>query len=94
MEMFYTIEVFRTDVKERNDATALVREIEERHPYLRANFDLDDCDRILRVMSNKGPVRPSLLIDLLKEFGFHAEILPDEEPLLSDHRQLRALSYN
>jgi len=40
------------------------------------NFDLDDCDRILRV-AFEGKIQSDQLIDLLKTVGCTVEVLPD-----------------
>ncbi len=40
-----------------------------------ANFDLEDCDKILRVCFDSGTVQPSLIISLLKYFKYDAEVL-------------------
>ena len=72
------IEVFKTNVEQRFHANMLIEEIHQNFSGYAANFDLDDCDRILRVKSSKGFVESSMLISLLKNFGFHAEVLPDE----------------
>ncbi len=84
------IEVFKTDVEDRDHARMLIMEIHQQFADYRANFDLSDCDRILRVKSASGPVEACLLINLLKEFGFEAEVLPDIprmdlNPVLADH---------
>jgi hypothetical protein len=39
---------------------------------------LKDCDNILRVQSINGFVQPRFLVELLREYGFDAEVLPDE----------------
>lgn len=46
----------------------------------KVNFDLGDCDNILRVKSFTEPIQSSLLIHLLNDLGFTAEVLPDEVP--------------
>ena len=71
------VEVFKTNVKERMDASMLIDQIHKAFRGYKANFDLDDCDRILRVKSTMGPVESHRLIGLVKELGFKAEILPD-----------------
>ena len=70
------VEVFKTNVNSDNDARMLVRLIEQRLGY-HANFDLNDCDRILRVQCSEACVHASL-ISLLDEYGFNAEVLPEE----------------
>ena len=81
------VEVFKTDVKDRDHATTLVEIIHNNFPEYRANFDLQDCDNILRVKSIKGPVKTTALINLLNEFGFTAEVLPDEIPATRQSRK-------
>jgi hypothetical protein len=74
------VEVFKTDVKDRDHADMLVDEIHKTFCDYTANFDLDDCDRILRVKSTAGNIQASSLIGLLNDCGFHAEVLPDDSP--------------
>jgi hypothetical protein len=73
------VEVFKTDVSEAEHARILLHEINLKFTGYEVNFDLQDCDRILRVKSNTGIVDSSALIDLLKGYGYNAEVLPDEE---------------
>lgn len=73
-----TVEVFKTNVNQQCHADLLVDLIHRSFSHYKANFDLQDCDRILRVASSAGFVQPSPLISLVKSFGFHAEILVDE----------------
>ena len=76
------VEVFKTDVHDPGQAQMLTHEIHHQFADYRANFDLDDCDKILRVQSATGLVRSTLLIGLLNDFGFRAELLSDETPVL------------
>ena len=71
------IEVFKTNVENHADANMLVREIHKIFTGHEANFDLDDCDKILRVKCKEEMAEPSLFIRLLHRFGFRAEVLPD-----------------
>ena len=74
------VEVFKTDVKEPGHASMLLDQIHKNFIGYKANFDLQDCDNILRVEYTSGVVQASFLIDFLKDFGFKAEVLPDEDP--------------
>ena len=60
------------------DAEILVRQIHKLFPFYSANFDLEDCDRILRVESDETSVKSELIISLLSKYNFDAEILEDE----------------
>lgn len=72
------VEVFRTNVQHRADASKLVGLIHAMFKNHEASFDLSDCDRILRVACHHGHVQPQPLIDLLHRHGFSAGVLPDE----------------
>ena len=76
----HMVEVFRTNVKEKFHADQLLEQIHKSFPAYKANFDLEDCDKILRIKSESGMVQPMPVILLLSESGFHAEPLPDELP--------------
>lgn len=72
------VEVFRTNVKDPVTADTLIGHIHTSFADYKANFDLEDCDNILRVQCMQGSIKTSLLIDLLKKFGCDVEVLPDE----------------
>ncbi len=71
------IEIFKTNVGNRDQADWLIDRIQKTFAGYQVNFDLEDCDRILRAKNPAGPVIAGSLIYLLKEMGFDAEILPD-----------------
>lgn len=72
------VEVFKTDVTNSEDAKLLTAHIEKTFNGYTANFDLDDCDLILRVQYLEGAIKADQVIYLLEEFGFKAEILVDD----------------
>lgn len=43
------IEVFKTNVQEQDQACKLLTLLQQHFPSSKINFDLDDCDKILRV---------------------------------------------
>jgi len=70
------IEVFKTNIHCPDKARQLVDAIHHAYTTYKANFDLDDCDRILRVVSSEGIVTAHF-IEWLKCRDCDAEILPD-----------------
>ena len=72
------VEVFKTNVTAVADADMLIVELHKAFPFYKVNFDLDDCDHILRVKSMSADINPIPVIALLKAFGFEAKALPDE----------------
>jgi len=72
------IEIFKTNVQDRTQANNVMREIHKTFEGYEVNFDLEDCDRILRVKSSSGCIEIILLIELLSASGCIAEVLQDE----------------
>ncbi|SFO48227.1 hypothetical protein SAMN05428949_5339 [Chitinophaga sp. YR627] len=72
------VEVFKTTVNSRTNALLLLEQIHDTYSSYRANFDLEDCDRILRVECISGKVDELWLIRLLQKAGFDAAVLEDE----------------
>jgi hypothetical protein len=75
-------EIFRTDVTNRGTAKILSLLIAHAFPGYVVNFDLDDCDRVLRVVADNC-IDDQGVIHILAECGFRAEVLPDEIPSIS-----------
>lgn len=71
------VEVFKTNVKDQDHANMLIAQIHQAFRDYTANFDLEDCDKILRIACTTGCIPPSSLIKLLQDFGCNAEVLPD-----------------
>lgn len=72
------VEVFKTNVRDAHYATLLIEQIHNTFTNYAANFDLEDCDNILRVECNAGLIKPAPLIDFLQSLGCIANVLPDE----------------
>jgi len=70
------VEVFKTNVEDHQQAKILLEQIHKVFTGYKANFDLGDCDKILRVQSTVK-VQITDLISLLKDFGSAAQVLPD-----------------
>jgi hypothetical protein len=79
------IEVFKTNVQSQDQASMLVASIEKALDGHQANFDLHDCDNILRVQCDGRDVRAAAIIGLLERYGFDAEVLPDTEPVFPEY---------
>lgn len=69
------VEVFKTNIDDRQVAARLQTELMELFPGTRINFDLQDCDRILRIESSTCMATEIEMI-LIKK-GFWCQILED-----------------
>jgi hypothetical protein len=67
------VEVFSTNVEEEKDANYLSFMLSQNFPRLDVHFDLEDCDRILRVEGHA--VYNEQIIDLLSELGYYCTAL-------------------
>lgn len=74
------IEVFKTDVNDKDSASRLIDRIHKTFDYCAANFDLEDCDRILRVKGIRSEREVFTILSLVKELGCYAQILSDDYP--------------
>jgi hypothetical protein len=67
------VEVFKTDVQETEEADQLVALLQEHFPGSRINFDLHDCDKILRI-EGKHCI-PSQVEVLVQQNGYSCNVL-------------------
>ncbi len=67
------VEIFKTDVVEEERSQFIVRKLLEFFPGNTINFDLEDCDKILRVEGKN--IFPVKIRELLKGEGHECEIL-------------------
>jgi tRNA splicing ligase len=72
------IEVFKTNVTSLVDADKILNEIRKANPQYLPNFDLQDQDRILRVVSSIDTIDQHTIIGVVRKYGFDAEVLTDE----------------
>ena len=69
------VQVFKTNVQEVDGANAIVQKLSEQFPSSKINFDLEDCDKILRIEGSH--IDNKTIIDVLIIKGFRCEILND-----------------
>jgi hypothetical protein len=69
------VQVFKTNVLDREQADMLCDLIQNELTVQRANFDLEDCDKIFRVESTANVDHQ--IIALVRLHGFLCEELPD-----------------
>lgn len=67
------IEVFKTNVQEESQCKIIIEKLLEHYPNSAINFDLEDCDKILRI--HAAGISNSIIIELLNAHGFHCEVL-------------------
>ncbi len=66
------VEVFKTNVAEASQAGSIVSFLLQYFPFFRVNFDLEDCDKILRIEGDNIPNNKIIEILTTKGFQCHA----------------------
>jgi hypothetical protein len=67
------IEVFKTNVQKKRQSKILLCLLSEAFPSFKINFDLADCDKVLRVEGDNMEALSIMM--LVKEHGFTCELL-------------------
>ena len=57
------VEIFKTSVNNQQLANQIVSNLNQLYPDYQINFDLEDCDKVLRIESNNS-------IDIIGIFNF------------------------
>lgn len=71
------VEVFKTNVQTVDQATVVMFHLKREFPDFQIDFDLEDCDNILRIETVTHFMDIETILRTLKNCGLHAEILPD-----------------
>lgn len=67
------VEVFKTNVQEVSESKIIIQQLLAYFPECKINFDLEDCDKILRVEYATVPNKKITI--LLHTLGYQCELL-------------------
>lgn len=67
------VEVFKTNVDNTEEADLIINRLQHLFPEATINFDLSDCDRILRIES--GLIQKQNVIEIVGELGYSCDVL-------------------
>ena len=67
------VEVFKTNVEEVELSELLIQQLLNHFPDSRVNFDMEDCDKILRIEAQA--IIPEKIIEVLNANGYSCEVL-------------------
>ncbi len=65
------VKVFKTDVHDQLVALLIIHVLQEALSHCRINFDLDDCDRVLRIESHRGSIEEAQIQLLVARCGHY-----------------------
>ena len=67
------VEIFKTNVYDTLQAEEIISLLNRQFPSFMVNFDLHDCDKILRVKGDSIPV--DKIVNLVSATGIHCSVL-------------------
>jgi hypothetical protein len=67
------VEIFKTDIYDVMQAEQIVALLNQHFPAFMINFDLHDCDKILRIKGESIPVNE--IVNIVSSNGFHCSVL-------------------
>ncbi|WP_067151456.1 hypothetical protein [Pseudotamlana agarivorans] len=77
------IEVYKTNILKKKQAKETKKQIKNKFPNYCVDFDLDDCDHILRIDTYNEALDNAAIINIVQKQDFDIEILMDEIAILS-----------
>lgn len=69
-----TIEVYKTNVDERSSVRMILNEIRESHLNSDPIFDLEDCDKVLRI-EDSFSINSLIIEEINQNHGYHLNSL-------------------
>lgn len=67
------VEVFRTNITKVGQSKILIKKVLQHFPKSNVNFDLDDCDKVLRVEGEN--ICPEKITRIINANGYQCEVL-------------------
>jgi len=71
------VKVFKTNVQDHFAVGHIILALQQTFSHCRINFDLEDCDKILRIESQQEFIDEGEIQLLIAGCGYHCEPLPD-----------------
>lgn len=85
------VEIFRTNVETTAEAGYVLRVLNTKFPEYIMNFDLEDCDRILRVKAEA--ISATEIENQLIQMGYKCDVLEDTV-YESDAKDLNSMTFS
>ncbi|MBU3024741.1 hypothetical protein Q4603_18755 [Zobellia galactanivorans] len=72
------IEVYKTNILKKKQVKGIKKQIKNKFPNYCVDFDIEDCDHILRIETFNEALDNDVIINIVQELGFDIDILTDE----------------
>ena len=71
------VEIFKTNIINKEQTKRVINKIQEKFPYYKIDFDIEDCDKILRIENTNNEIDSEQIINVVSRLGFFIDILAD-----------------
>jgi hypothetical protein len=71
------VEIFKTNVSDVSEANSIAGILHDHFPLCKINFDLDDCDRILRIEGRGCDIDITSILEIVKARHYDIELIID-----------------
>lgn len=71
------IKLFKTNIRHKQAKNQVLAAIRRQLPGIVATLELDDSEKVLRVVGAWAPVTTSQIVELVQNLGFSCEVLQD-----------------
>jgi len=76
-----TVEVFKTDIQNPAEGMAMTIKILEHLSGYRITFDLEDCDKVMRIASKNGEIDVDAVLETGAAHAKKIELLREDVPI-------------
>ncbi len=70
------VRVYKTNVNKHSRAKSILNAIRATQPGSDPSFDLEDCDKVLRIECTSEKIKEQEIREILSNYGHSLEILP------------------
>jgi hypothetical protein len=69
------IGIFRTNISTLQDKMNVLEALNNHFTVSSCSIDMEDCDKVLRVVAQQLPIEENLIIRFIQRMGFQCDIL-------------------
>ncbi|MVT10405.1 hypothetical protein [Chitinophaga tropicalis] len=67
--------IFRTNISTQLDKNSVIEAIYTNFNVSTCSIDMEDCDKVLRIVAQQAPIEEKLVISFLQQMGYQCDIL-------------------
>jgi hypothetical protein len=67
--------IFRTNICTQQDKHVIIQAIRDQFNISDCTIDIDDCDKVMRIIAGPYPIRDNDVVNFVRSRGFSCELL-------------------